>query len=221
MRALGLKAMPLGLDLRGGLYLLYQVDVNGAVSQLLESYEQSFRRTLIDAKLPFTDITNITSGQSTIPNGLSVRVPTLAAATAVQAALTKLDNTLSFTVQTSPPARGEHGADADPDQGARGLRARAEPHHAEEPRQRAGRVRADRAAPGPRSHQRAAAGRAELGRGEGSARQGRDARVPPGRQNANPIEAQQSGRAPLGAKLYKMQGRHADPAQARGDRHGR
>lgn len=43
MRKLGLKAMPLGLDLRGGLYLLYQVDLNGAVSQLLESYEQSFR----------------------------------------------------------------------------------------------------------------------------------------------------------------------------------
>ena len=27
MRKLGLKAMPLGLDLRGGLYLLYQVDL--------------------------------------------------------------------------------------------------------------------------------------------------------------------------------------------------
>jgi len=37
MRDLGLKAMPLGLDLRGGLFLLYQVDVNGAVSQLLEN----------------------------------------------------------------------------------------------------------------------------------------------------------------------------------------
>ena len=46
MRKLGLKAMPLGLDLRGGLYLLYQVDLNGAVGQLLESYEQSFRRAL-------------------------------------------------------------------------------------------------------------------------------------------------------------------------------
>src|SRR3954471_710602 len=31
MRKLGLKPMPLGLDLRGGLFLLYQVDVNGAV----------------------------------------------------------------------------------------------------------------------------------------------------------------------------------------------
>ncbi len=33
-RKLDLRPMPLGLDLRGGLYLLYQVDVNGAVKQL-------------------------------------------------------------------------------------------------------------------------------------------------------------------------------------------
>ena len=36
----------------------------------------------------------------------------------------------------------------------------------------------------------------------------------------NPIQAQQSGRAPLGAKLYKRR-RPPDPAQARSDRHGR
>ncbi len=56
--------MPLGLDLRGGLYLLYQVDVNGAVAQLLESYDQGFRRTLASANLPFTDITTYTSSKS-------------------------------------------------------------------------------------------------------------------------------------------------------------
>src|SRR4051812_5561014 len=33
LRRFGLRPMPLGLDLRGGLYLLYQVDVNGAVAQ--------------------------------------------------------------------------------------------------------------------------------------------------------------------------------------------
>ena len=46
LRALGLRPMNLGLDLRGGLYLLYQVDVEGAVRQLLERLEQDFRRTL-------------------------------------------------------------------------------------------------------------------------------------------------------------------------------
>jgi preprotein translocase subunit SecD len=55
-RMLGLRPMPLGLDLRGGLYLLYQVDVKGAVTQLLGSYEQDFRRTLTAQKLAFNDV---------------------------------------------------------------------------------------------------------------------------------------------------------------------
>src|SRR5690349_10285399 len=46
LQALGLRAMPLGLDLRGGLYLLYQVDVDGAVAKLLDSYDQDIRRVL-------------------------------------------------------------------------------------------------------------------------------------------------------------------------------
>jgi len=44
LRALGLRPMPLGLDLRGGLYLLYQVDVNAAVSQALDGYAADARR---------------------------------------------------------------------------------------------------------------------------------------------------------------------------------
>jgi preprotein translocase subunit SecD len=54
-RKLGLRPMPLGLDLRGGLYLLYQVDVNGAVAQLIDSYEQDYRRALTAANIPFAD----------------------------------------------------------------------------------------------------------------------------------------------------------------------
>src|SRR5262245_57984272 len=38
LRAIGLKPMNLGLDLRGGLYLLYQVDVDGAVKQVLDRF---------------------------------------------------------------------------------------------------------------------------------------------------------------------------------------
>src|SRR2546423_7607338 len=54
-RSAGLRPMPLGLDLRGGLYLLYQVDVNGAVNQWLEGYAQDARRTLSTANIPFKD----------------------------------------------------------------------------------------------------------------------------------------------------------------------
>src|ERR1700733_9451594 len=104
MRSIGLKAMPLGLDLRGGLYLLYQVDLQGAVSQLLESYEQSFRRALIEAKLPFTDITTLGSGGGGIANGLHLTLPPGADTAATEAALRKVDVNLKFT--TSSGAAG-------------------------------------------------------------------------------------------------------------------
>jgi preprotein translocase subunit SecD len=57
LRALGLKPMPLGLDLRGGLYLLYQVDVNSAVGQALEGYATDARRALTSANVAFKDVT--------------------------------------------------------------------------------------------------------------------------------------------------------------------
>ena len=74
LQALGLRAMPLGLDLRGGLYLLYQVDVDGAVAKLLDSYDQDIRRALRADNLTFTDINTLTV-DSDIPNGIRVLLP--------------------------------------------------------------------------------------------------------------------------------------------------
>ena len=71
LRKIGLRPMPLGLDLRGGLYLLYQVNVDGAVGQLLEVYEQDLRRALAQANVPFTDVQQITE-DSIKPNGMRV-----------------------------------------------------------------------------------------------------------------------------------------------------
>jgi len=71
LRNIGLRPMPLGLDLRGGLYLLYQVDVDGAVSQLLEVYEQDIRRGLAQASVAFSDVQQITE-ESIKPNGIQV-----------------------------------------------------------------------------------------------------------------------------------------------------
>ena len=98
LRRAGLRPMPLGLDLRGGLYLLYQVDVNGAVAQLLDSYDQGFRRTLAAANLPFTDITQYTGSKSTVPNALRVLLPAGADIGAVRDALRKANPDLSFSV---------------------------------------------------------------------------------------------------------------------------
>jgi preprotein translocase subunit SecD len=56
MRALGLNPMSLGLDLRGGVYFLYEVDVAGAVKQLIASMERDYRTLLRNERIPFTGI---------------------------------------------------------------------------------------------------------------------------------------------------------------------
>src|SRR5258708_20336602 len=56
MRNLGLSPLKLGLDLRGGVYLVYQVDVQGAVKQLLDRYEQDFRASLRNARVPYQNL---------------------------------------------------------------------------------------------------------------------------------------------------------------------
>jgi preprotein translocase subunit SecD len=58
MRALGLKPMSLGLDLRGGVYFMYEVDVKAAVSQLLASMERDYRTMLRDERIPFSGMQN-------------------------------------------------------------------------------------------------------------------------------------------------------------------
>jgi preprotein translocase subunit SecD len=89
LQALGLRAMPLGLDLRGGLYLLYQVDVNGAVAKLLDSYDQDIRRVLRNEHIVFSDISSLTV-DSDIPNGLRVLLPANADLGRVRAAIKKV-----------------------------------------------------------------------------------------------------------------------------------
>jgi preprotein translocase subunit SecD len=56
MRNLGLTPLKLGLDLRGGVYLVYQVDVQGAVKQLLDHHEQDFRASLRNARVAYQDV---------------------------------------------------------------------------------------------------------------------------------------------------------------------
>jgi preprotein translocase subunit SecD len=56
MRNLGLSPLKLGLDLRGGVYLVYEVDVQGAVKQQLDHREQDFRSSLRNARVPYQDV---------------------------------------------------------------------------------------------------------------------------------------------------------------------
>jgi preprotein translocase subunit SecD len=94
IQAIGLRAMPLGLDLRGGLYLMYEVDVNGAVDQLLNTYDQDFRRTLNSEKIPFVDINSL-QVDSDIPNGVRVLLPAGADLDKVRTVLKKAQPDLS------------------------------------------------------------------------------------------------------------------------------
>jgi preprotein translocase subunit SecD len=86
MRVMGLKPMPLGLDLRGGLYLLYQVDVNGAVEQHLNSITQDFQRALKTDSIPYTDINTIKVNEP-LPDGVRVLLPAGADLDKVRASL--------------------------------------------------------------------------------------------------------------------------------------
>jgi preprotein translocase subunit SecD len=56
MRNLGLSPLKLGLDLRGGVYLVYQVEIQGAVKQLLDRHEQEFRAALRNARVVYQDV---------------------------------------------------------------------------------------------------------------------------------------------------------------------
>jgi preprotein translocase subunit SecD len=49
--AIGLKPMALGLDLRGGVHFLYQVDLNAAINQFLGTYESDLRQQFRTANI--------------------------------------------------------------------------------------------------------------------------------------------------------------------------
>jgi preprotein translocase subunit SecD len=68
MRSLGLKPMSLGLDLRGGVYFMYEVDTQGAVKQLLTSMESDYRTMLRKERIPFTGVAS--DGVDTVRIGL-------------------------------------------------------------------------------------------------------------------------------------------------------
>jgi len=51
MRNLGLNPMSLGLDLRGGIYVLLEVDMDSAIQKRLESYQQDFDDRLREERI--------------------------------------------------------------------------------------------------------------------------------------------------------------------------
>jgi preprotein translocase subunit SecD len=100
-RALGLRPMKLGLDLQGGLDLLYQVDTQSAIAQLLDSYAQDLRRSLSQANLSFMEVSIVPSAGGAV-DSLRVTLPSGANLDAVQAIARKALPDLPFTSMTLP-----------------------------------------------------------------------------------------------------------------------
>jgi preprotein translocase subunit SecD len=95
LNALGIEPMNLGLDLRGGMLLVYEVDTEGAVAQLLQRLERDFRKVLRDAKIPYEDV-------AVTGTGVEVRLRDAAQLDAAKQALTDYDPLLPVAEGVAP-----------------------------------------------------------------------------------------------------------------------
>src|SRR3569833_179657 len=99
---LGLRPMPLGLDLRGGLYLLYQGDVKGAVAQFLEGYAQDARRVLSGANIQFKDVSVVAANGGDQQNAIRIVLPPESDVTAARTALAQPFQGVSLSTDSLP-----------------------------------------------------------------------------------------------------------------------
>ena len=95
LNSLGLEPMSLGLDLRGGMLLVYEVDTEGAVAQLLQRMERDFRKVLRDARIPYQEVE--VSG-----NSVRVTLRDAAQTDAARKALLDYDPQLTLEPETAP-----------------------------------------------------------------------------------------------------------------------
>jgi preprotein translocase subunit SecD len=98
----GLRPMPLGLDLRGGLYLLYQVDVKGSLNQYLEGYAQDARRALSVASIQFKDVSVVTAGGGDQQNAIRIVLPPESDVSAARTALTQTFQGVGTSTESLP-----------------------------------------------------------------------------------------------------------------------
>jgi preprotein translocase subunit SecD len=202
-RMLGLRPMPLGLDLRGGLDLLYQVDINSAVAQMLQNYSQDSGRALAAAKIPVRGITFTTTPDSQLQNAIRIAFPPGADLAAAQEALAAPLQGLTISKQAGPdgpvliaamtPAEVKQREDYAIEQSVTILRNRVNQLGVSEPIvQRQGLDRIDVQLPG---IQNAADVKNLLGQVANLEFRMND-------ETANAAQAAQTGDVPLGDKLY-------------------
>ncbi|MBV6273003.1 protein translocase subunit SecD [Alcaligenaceae bacterium CGII-47] len=101
LTALGANPMYLGLDLRGGVHFLLQVDMQGALTGRYDSLAGEARTTLRDAKIKYDDVER---------NQLSIRA-TFASSDARDAAASELRRTMNDMVFTSSQSGAVYALD--------------------------------------------------------------------------------------------------------------
>jgi preprotein translocase subunit SecD len=72
LRAIGAKPMYLGLDLRGGVHFLMQVDMAAVLKKAEESYTDDMRRVMREKKVQYLTVTRLERG------GIEIRFPSAA-----------------------------------------------------------------------------------------------------------------------------------------------
>jgi preprotein translocase subunit SecD len=95
VRAVGLKPMSLGLDLRGGIYIVYEVDTAGAVRQTLQRLERDYRVALRDKRIQYESVESSS-------NVVSVRLRDGTTLEAARTALLAVDPNVTMTTSVDP-----------------------------------------------------------------------------------------------------------------------
>ncbi|MCK5718964.1 MAG: protein translocase subunit SecD [Thiomargarita sp.] len=94
LTAFGGKPMYLGLDLRGGIHFLMQVDMKTAIQQDEETYINDFRTLLRENKLRYKGINHIKTGEQT---GIEINFTTLKVREQAKQLIAKQYNDLTIT----------------------------------------------------------------------------------------------------------------------------
>jgi preprotein translocase subunit SecD len=95
LNTLGLEPMSLGLDLRGGMLLVYEVDIEGAVAQLMQRLERDFRKELRDARIQYQEV-------AVAGHAVHVTLRDPGQVEAARKALLDYDPLLTFAPDTAP-----------------------------------------------------------------------------------------------------------------------
>jgi preprotein translocase subunit SecD len=194
MQKLGAQAMNLGLDLRGGVHFLLQVDAKAVQETRIKGIQTSARSLLRDKNVRHAGIDRV--GDPSRSNSATPKPAPRRAA--------------CWPTRTPTwPSRGRrrHRPEAgrDPEAGSaaarRGRGREAEHQHPGQAHQRTRRDRAGDPAAGPRPHRGAAAGRAGRGPCERHHRPHRDPGIPHGRRYGHPGHRTEAA-IPLNSELF-------------------